>query len=109
MATGGLSAARAPRRFPRDSSPADPGLKKEPRLVVSTLTEGILGSSSATQPLPPWGLTGSSVLVVSTLTQEMGFSSAICLSIGSSKNFAIDTSSDKPLRLLVLTMNSRAK
>ena len=24
-ATGGLSAARAPRRFPRDSSPADPG------------------------------------------------------------------------------------
>ena len=44
-----------------------------------------------------------------TLTQEMGFSSAICLSIGSSKNFAIDTSSDSPLRLRVLTMNSRAK
>ena len=56
------------------------------------------------------GLRRSPVLVVvSKLTQEMGFSSAICLSIGSSKNFAIDTSSDSPLRLRVLTMNSRAK
>ena len=82
---------------------------RSPVLVVSTLTEENIWVFFPRAAAAAGGFTRSSVLVVSTLTQEMGFSSAICLSIGSSKNFAIDTSSDKPFLRRVLTMNSRAK